>query len=139
MNAKAFLDTNVLLYTVAEDPQRTDVAEELLAEGCTISVQVLNEFAAVAHRKLKLNWDEVASALSDIRTLCEPPIPLTVEIHEAALRLASEQGFSFYDASIVAAALSGGCETLWSEDMQDGRRIEGLIIRNPFQLRTKAK
>ena len=33
---------------------------------------------------------------------------------------------------IVAAAIEGGCDTLFSEDMQHGRSIGGLAIVNPF-------
>ena len=60
-------------------------------------------------------------------------VPLTVETHELGMALAERHGFSVYDAMIVAAALSADCDTLWSEDMQDGLLVEGsLTIRNPF-------
>lgn len=45
---------------------------------------------------------------------------------------ARDHNLAFYDALIVAAAIEGGCDTLWSEDMQHGRVIGGLTIRNPF-------
>jgi predicted nucleic acid-binding protein len=41
-------------------------------------------------------------------------------------------GYSFWDSQIIASAEAAGAETLYSEDMQDGRAIAGLIIRNPF-------
>jgi predicted nucleic acid-binding protein len=133
MGAKVFIDTNVLIYAFGQDPSRTAIAERLLADGGTLSVQVLNEFASVAKRKLSMNWEEVEAALAAIRDLCAPPLPLTVEIHEAGLSLAAKHGCSFYDGLIIAAALHAGCDTLLTEDMQDRRRIGNLTILNPFR------
>ena len=132
----AFFDSNILIYTLAEHDPREPVAAALLARGGVISVQVLNEFAAVSRRKLRLSWPEVTDALAAIRACCPPPRPLTLATHEAALGLAERYGFSIYDALIVAAALEAGCATLFSEDMQDGQVVEGqqgrVTIRNPF-------
>lgn len=61
MNAKPFLDTNVVLYAFRQGDSRSQKAEALLAEGGAISVQVLNEFVAVARRKLNKSWEEVSS------------------------------------------------------------------------------
>lgn len=134
MSVTVFLDSNVLLYTLAEGDPRQVVAAGLLAQGGTVSVQVLNEFASVARRKLKLSWPEVVEALAALRALCSPPLSLTAATHEAALVLAARYGFSFYDALILAAALEAGCDTVCSEDLQDGQVIEGrLTIRNPFR------
>jgi predicted nucleic acid-binding protein len=47
-----FLDSNVLVYAFTTDP-RAARAQGLLARGCTISVQGLNEFTNVARRKLR--------------------------------------------------------------------------------------
>ncbi|WP_225770734.1 PIN domain-containing protein [Inquilinus sp. Marseille-Q2685] len=133
MSAEVFLDTNILLYAIARDDPRAATAEALLAAGGMISVQVLNEFTSVARRKLGLSWDEVTEALSAIRALCAPAAPVTVETHEAALRIAERQGVNVYDALIIAAALQAKCRILYSEDMQDGHTIDGLTIRNPFR------
>lgn len=59
MSDKVFFDTNVLLYTIGQHDARTPTAEALLARGGLISVQVLNELASVAHRKLQMSWPEV--------------------------------------------------------------------------------
>jgi predicted nucleic acid-binding protein len=131
---KVFFDTNILLYTIGQHDARTPVAETLLAHGGVISVQVLNELASVAHRKLQMPWSEVAEALDAIRILCPSPLPITAEMHEEALRLASQHGFHIYDALIVAAALEAGCATLYTEDLHSGQVIDGrLTIRNPFK------
>ena len=133
MNGKAFFDTNVLLYIVGQQDERTAAAEALVANGGVVSVQVLNELASVSHRKLRMSWPDITDALDAIRVLCPAPLPLTTDTHDAALRIASKYGFSFYDALIAAAALEAECAILYSEDLQNGQVIEGrLTIRNPF-------
>lgn len=130
---KAFFDTNVLVYAVAENDPRSKQAEELLAAGGVISVQILNEFVSVARRKILMSWSHILEALDAFRVLCPSPLPITIEVHEAALRIAEKHGYGIYDALIVSAALESGCATLYSEDFQDGQTIDGrLIIRNPF-------
>jgi len=133
MRDKAFLDTNILLYTLGQDDVRTPVAEALVAQGGIISVQVLNELASVAHRQLKMSWPHVTAALDAIRILCPSVVPMSVKTHDAALRLAVRHGFHIYDALVIAAALEAGCATLYSEDMRSGQLIGGrLKICNPF-------
>lgn len=127
-----FFDTNVVLYLLSADTAKADRAEALLALGGTISVQVLNEFVAVASRKLRMSLMEIREVLTQIRAVCTVE-PITVETHERALRIADRYGMSIYDALIVSAALLAGCETLHSVDMQDGQVIDRkLTIRNPF-------
>lgn len=133
MSDRVFFDANILFYTIGEHEARTPTAEALLANGGLISVQVLNELAAGARRKLRMSWPEVTDALDAIRILCPGPIPITAEIHDAALRLAGQHDFHIYDALIVAAALEADCVTLYSEDLQSGQVIDGrLTIHNPF-------
>ena len=133
MNAKAFLDTNVLVYATVTDDPRAAIAMALLEQGGTISVQVLNEFTNTAIRKLQRSWSDVTAAWAAFRLLLPSLLPITVAMHEAALEMAQRDRVSFYDALIVAAALEAGCSTLLSEDMQHGRVIDGrLTIQNPF-------
>ena len=133
MSDKVFCDTNVLVYSIGQQDARTPTADALLERGGLISVQVLNELAAVAHRKLRMSWTEVTDALDAIRVLCPSPMPITAEMHDAALRLARQYGFHIYDALIVAAALEANCTTLYSEDLQSGQVIDGrLTVNNPF-------
>ena len=133
MRGGAFFDTNLLVHAALQPDPRSERARGLLARGGAVSVQVLNEFANVAGRKLRRPWPEVAQALSDIRALCPPPLPITLATHEAALGIAGRLGYGFYDSLTIASALEAGCATLYSEDMQDGQAIEGaLTIRDPF-------
>jgi len=131
--AKVFLDTNVLIYAFSDDA-RAIVAEALLDRGGDISVQVLNEFANVARRKLGFDWRQIEQALAAIRTLARAIHPIDLETHTDAIALAQRYGFSFYDALIVASALRARCKVLFSEDMQDGLVVgDGLKIANPFK------
>lgn len=133
MPADAFLDTNVLIYSIAQNDPRNVVSRELLAAGGVISVQVLNEFVSVVHRRLQMPWKEVKQALQLIRVLCPDPVPLTLGIHEEAVRVAERYGYGIYDALIVAAALRSKCAFLYSQDLQNGQLIDGrLTIQNPF-------
>jgi predicted nucleic acid-binding protein len=133
MSDRAFLDTNVLVYAIVQDDPRSYDAEELIAEGGTVSVQVLNEFAAVARRKTNMSWDEVRLALGNIKTLCPDPLPVTLDTHQEALAIAEKYGYKIYDSLIVASALEARCTVLYTEDMQDGQVIDKtLTIRNPF-------
>lgn len=128
----SFFDTNVLIYAASADPVKADLAERLIAEGGTISVQVLNEFANVARRKMAMSSDDTRAWLTTLRALLSVQ-PLTVDIHEDGLRLAQRYGFSFYDATIVAAALHADCDVLWSQDMHNGMIVEDqLRITDPF-------
>lgn len=130
--ALPFLDTNVLLYLLSADAAKADRSEALLASGAVIGVQMLNEFASVARKKLGMAWKEVDEVLALIRKRCAVR-DLTVAIHERALALAVRHRLSWDDALIVAAAIDAGSAVLYSEDMQDGMKIGGrLVIRNPF-------
>ena len=134
MSHRAFFDTTLLIYAVSLEDPCAAIAEKLLADGGHISVQVLNEFVAVARRKLDMSWEDIRDALAAVRILCEPATSLSVKTHEAALDLASQYGYQIYDALILAAALDAQCNILYTEDMQDGQKIGALTIRNPFAI-----
>ena len=128
----AFFDTNVLLYLLSGDASRVDRAEALVAAGGMISVEVLNEFASVASRKLGMSWPEIREVLETIRSVC-PVEPLGLETHDLGLALAEHYGFSIYERKILAAAQLAGCRVVFTEDLQHGQVInEGLEIINPF-------
>jgi predicted nucleic acid-binding protein len=132
MNGKPLMDTNVLVYTLAEGDRRAEAARSLVASGGSVSVNVLNEFVAVARRKYKFSWTEVREALLSFTVLLSEPTPVTVRTHETAIEIAERFGYGIYDALVIAAALEASCDVLYSEDMRDGQRISGLTIRNPF-------
>jgi predicted nucleic acid-binding protein len=126
-----FLDSNVLLYSISADP-RAEIARRALAVGDVISVQVLNEFANVVRRKQVLSVAEIRDAEDRFCRLFAV-LPITLALHQQGLAIADRYGFSIYDALIVAAALSAGCRTLYTEDLQHGQVLENtLTVINPF-------
>lgn len=136
---KTFIDTNVLIYWV-DDSTRADMVEQLLAQQSVISVQVLNEFANVLHRKRAMRLEDIKTLCMTLTDTCEV-LDLSLRTHQTALALMARYNFSVYDANIVAAAVLGDCAILYSEDMQDGLNIKlpaptnanPLVIRNPFR------
>ena len=127
----SFFDTNVLIYLLSKDAAKADRAEALLASGGVVSVQVLNEFASVASRKLAMTIPEIREILSTIQGVCIVK-PLDIETHKLGLELAERYGFSIYDGMIVAAAVRAECTILYTEDLQQGQMIAKMQIRNPF-------
>jgi predicted nucleic acid-binding protein len=128
----AFADTNVLIYLLSSDTAKADKAEAVLRTGCLISVQVLNEITQVSRRKLNMDWHDIDTFVSLIINVCTVE-PLTVETYETGRYLAERYQLSVYDSMIVAAALIGKCEELYSEDMHHGLLIENTLrIKNPF-------
>ena len=129
--ANGFFDTNVLLYLLSDDGRKADQAEAIIATGGVISVQVLNVFASVASRKLKMSYAEIREIIGVVRAVCQVQ-DLTLAIHEQGLAVAEQYGFSLYDSMIVSAALVADCSVLYSEDMQHGQTVGSLVITNPF-------
>ena len=126
------LDTNVLVYAFQHGVKR-DRSLALLDQQPVASVQTLNEYAHVAHRKFGRSWLEIGQDLEIVRTMLARVDPITEEANRSALRIAERYRLSFYDALILAVALSGGAGTLYSEDMQHDLVIDGkLRVVNPF-------
>jgi predicted nucleic acid-binding protein len=131
-DAERFFDTGVLLYLLSEDSSKADRVEQLLADGGTISVQVLNEFAAVALRRLRMHLGDIREILNTVRAVCHVEV-VTVATHDRGLVVTERYGFSLYDSMIVSSALMAGSEVLYSEDLQNGQVIDGqLRVENPF-------
>jgi predicted nucleic acid-binding protein len=134
MSDRAFFDSNVLIYAMVSEDSRRERAHQLVAQGGAISVQVLNEFVAIARRKMRMPWNDVVEALDAVRILFPSPVAITIDTHQAALKIAQQYGFGIYDAMIASSALEANCSTLYSEDLQDGQVIDHqLTVRNPFQ------
>ncbi len=139
MSGRFFLDTNVFVYTF--DPNARVKAKEAVqlvqraadtGEG-VVSYQVVQEFFNVALRRFSPPMS-VAEAEQYLITVFRPLLAVhsSPAIYLSALRIKAQHRFGWYDSLIVAAALESGCDTLYSEDLQDGREIEGLRVRNPF-------
>ena len=132
MTAKFFADTNVTVYALDADEQKRRQALAIMHRHPVISTQVVNEFLNVLLGKRKL---ERAKAFRLARVLmrhCDV-VSVTPEITEQAMTLGERYQISHWDALIVSAELAAGCDTLYSEDMQNGQVFDGRVtIRNPF-------
>jgi predicted nucleic acid-binding protein len=130
--ALEFIDTNIIIYAFSGEAKST-AAQAILARKCDISVQVLNEFANVARRKLKRDWQDIGQYLSWIEAVCRAVHPIDLEIHRHGMAILDKYHFAVFDAMIVATALKAGATTLYSEDMQHGLLVDNqLRISNPF-------
>lgn len=132
----AFLDTNVLVYAFdLGEPEKREVARSLVREHLMegdgmISVQVLREFYSASQKgTAPLDSEEAATTVNFLATF-SPSSEDPRMVVRAVERV--KDGFSFWDALIVEAALRGGADLLLSEDMQDGRVVAGMRIENPF-------
>jgi predicted nucleic acid-binding protein len=131
-DADPFFDTSVLLYLLSGDTAKADRVETLLLTRGVVSVQVLNEFAVVALRKLKMPLNEIREILETIRAVCAVE-PITVETHDRGLAVLERYRFSLYDSMLVATALIAGAKIIYSEDLQHGQVIDDqLRVTNPF-------
>ena len=134
---KVFFDSNILLYGVDDKaPTKQRQAQPLLvahyaAEQAVISTQVLQEFYNIATGKLHIRAEYAAQLAREYASA--QVVQVTPSLIFDAMTRHERGGFSFWDALIVEAALSGGCSVLYSEDMQDGLQVAGLPIRNPFK------
>jgi predicted nucleic acid-binding protein len=137
MTARCFVDTNVLVY--ADDrnagPKRYRarklIQEVMRGRTGVLSLQVLQEYFAVATKKLGISPAgarhriELLSRL-DVVILGVSDLLVAIDLHRL-------HGFPIWDALVIRAALNAGCQVLYSEDLQDGRRIDGLEVVNPFK------
>jgi predicted nucleic acid-binding protein len=136
---KFFLDTNVFAYTFDPNaPAKAKRSEDLIRTAVVdatgvISYQVVQEFFNVAFRRfpVAMTGDEATKYL--IAVFGQLVVIQSSEaLYAEALRLYGRYRLAWYDSLIVAAALEGGCSTLYSEDFQHGSIIEGLRIENPY-------
>lgn len=133
-----FLDTNILLYAVLkeDDNEGKRVAAWTLLDrdDCALSMQVLQEFVYQATHPRRSSRAPLDEAIQHVAAWRRFPVQeTTLALLDEGLRVFRLGGFSFWDSMIVAAARAQGCEILYSEDMQDGRIVDGLRIVNPFR------
>lgn len=132
MTARFFADTNIVVYALDSDSSKRQRALAVLRRRPVISTQVVNEFLSVLLNKQRLERVKANRLAQILLRRCEV-VPLTATIVTDAMRLGERYQLSHWDALIVAAAISSGCESLYSEDMQAGQIFEGqLTVLNPF-------
>jgi predicted nucleic acid-binding protein len=139
MSARFFLDTNLFVYTFdTSAPAKAKKAAQLIRRAADtgegiVSYQVVQEFFSVAFRRFPQPLS-IAEGEQYLITVLRPLLAVhsSPAIYFEALRMVEKHRLSWYDSLILAAAVEGQCEKLYSEDFQHGRKIEGLRIENPF-------
>jgi predicted nucleic acid-binding protein len=132
-----FLDTNVLLYAYSPvDPRKQQIAHDLVRRAvlgeAVISTQVLGEFASTLMHKIvpTKTPDDVKRILDILAAI--PLVTPDGELVRRAVEAHAAYGIHFYDGMIVAAAERGGCEKIWSEDLNAGQKYFGVTVVDPF-------
>lgn len=138
MSGRAFIDTNVWVYTVdAADPVRRRRALDVLSPDrgldLVLSTQVLTEFYAVTTRKLAAPLDPETARAMAAQMAALTVVPVDASLVLAALDGCRAWGISVWDALIVRAAEVAGCTVLLSEDLGDGRMYGSVRVENPFR------
>jgi len=138
MSGKAFLDTNILLYCFDNaDSRKQELARNLVnslldVDSARISTQTLQEYYNVITKKLKCDKKE---ALKNVERYSEifPVHTNTVKDILSAISISVKNKLSFYDSLIIVAAKAEACGTVYSEDLNDGQKVDGVKIVNPFK------
>jgi predicted nucleic acid-binding protein len=141
MSVRYFLDTNIFVYSFdnrqpAKKQRSMELIQQALETGLgIISTQVIQEYLNVATQKfaVPLAVDDAQAYLNLVlNPLCQVYPDLT--LYKRCLEIQTETKYSFYDSLIIAAAVQGGCERLYSEDLQDGQEVRGVRIVNPYRI-----
>jgi predicted nucleic acid-binding protein len=136
MTAPVFVDSNIFLYSVDDaDPRKQRVARHWRAELWKsrlgrVSFQVLNEFYVNAVRLKPAARDEARAEVRDL--LAWNPVVVDAALIERSWKLQDSYRLSFWDSLIVAAAKAASCGFLLTEDLQDGQKLDGVEVVNPF-------
>jgi predicted nucleic acid-binding protein len=140
MSAKYFIDTNIFVYSFDKtQPVKQERSLALIQAGMQsglgiISTQVVQEFLNVATRKFAVPLkpeDSKAYLKLVMYPLCQ--VYPDLSLYESCLDIQSETGYSFYDSLMIAAAVRGECETIYSEDLNAGQDIHGVKVVNPYR------
>jgi len=140
MSDRFFLDTNIFVYAFDRSaPAKAKKAAELVRQAADtgrgiVSFQVVQEFFNVAFRRF-VHPMSVAEAEQYLITVFRPLLAIhsSPSLYMEAMRIAGKHRLAWYDSLIIASALEGRCEILYSEDFQRGHEIDGLEIANPFR------
>jgi predicted nucleic acid-binding protein len=133
-----FLDTNILLYSISQNPAESPKRDRALAllddDSGSLSIQVLQEFYVQATRSSRADAvpHELAAGLIEAWSRFRIQ-DMTLPVLKTALRIRKAYGFSFWDSAVVAAALALGCDRVYTEDLTHGQVVDGLAIIDPFR------
>jgi len=132
-----FLDTNVLLYSVSDAPaderKRAVASQMQRRRDCVVSIQVLQEFFHQATRQSRPDRMTTAMAIGFVESWHRfQLVENTVDVLAAGMALSRDHRLSIWDALIIAAAQTTGCEKLMTEDLSHGQRFGNVLVENPF-------
>lgn len=136
--SKDFVDSNIILYSMDKaEPAKQRVCQELLTSYgsddrsvCVLSTQVMQETYVAATKKLRAEPDEIETVLRSLQS--QEIVTITPQLVFEAIECSRRQQLSLWDALIMTAAASAGCDLIWTEDMNDGQIINGVRIVNPL-------
>jgi len=139
MSGRFFLDTNVFVYSFdAGSPKKAAQSAKLIksaieTRGGIVSYQVVQEFFNVALRRFAKPMT-IADAEQYLSTTFRPLLSVhsSPALYGEALRIGARFRLAWYDSLIVASAIEGQCDVLYSEDFQDGQQFGTVVISNPF-------
>lgn len=135
MSDKIFIDSNIFIYTIDDEKLKQKIAdsiiEHLSENGGIISTQVLQEFYNIATKKLNVPKEQVQIL---IERLSDCFVVHRNSVHDIlrAIEISIKTQFSFWDSLIISAAIAEGCSVVYTEDLNDGQLIDGLLIKNPL-------
>lgn len=136
MNGKIFIDTNILVYCIDDSEgfknlTAKSIVNELSNSKGVISTQVLQEFYNIITKKMKCPKEKAKELLQSLSECFEVHKNSVLDILRA-VDISIKTQFSFWDSLIISAAISSGCGTLYSEDLNDGQDVDGVLIKNPL-------
>ena len=135
--AKMFIDTNILVYQMDKrDPAKRSVCRDLVRKAAAngdavISAQVLQEFYVATTTKLHIDPILIKSIMHTLENM--EVVTIGNELIDDAIDASIQYKLSFWDSLIVVAAESAKCETLYTEDLNDGQIIRNVRITNPMK------
>jgi predicted nucleic acid-binding protein len=133
-----FLDTNILLYSISQNPGESAKRERAIAlledDSTALSIQVLQEFYVQATRASRTDAipHELAAGLIEswLRFRIQD---MNLTVLRSALRIRQAHRLSFWDSAILASALALGCDRVYTEDLAHGQVVDGLTVIDPFR------
>ena len=133
-----FFDTNILVYAYdSHYPDKQKRAQDMVAdairsENAMISTHVLGEFFTVVTKKIQqpMSVNEAAEIVGYLALIDVLEIDLLIV--KRAMETVTTYNISYWDSLIVAAAERGRCETIITEDLNDGQEYHGIKVVNPF-------
>jgi predicted nucleic acid-binding protein len=137
MPGKYFLDSNIIVYAHDIDKKYRQIAEQDIIDGvlsgnAVISAQVISEFFVTVTQKIKEPLS-ISAAEAEVALLSRlEVVALDIFLVQTAIQLQRKHKLSYWDSLILASAIKAGCAEIHSENFTDGRRYEGVLVKNIF-------